>query len=280
MTGAVRAIRTLIVDDEPIARASIRVLLGGDPEIEVVGECSSGADAVTAITAHAPDLVFLDIEMPRMTGFDVLAEVGDRRRFAVVFVTAYDSYAIAAFDVQALDYVLKPFDDRRFRRAVERAKQRIRHARLDDLAGGWVDVVSGAEPARPVERRADRSSGPAADPVERIMIRDGVRTVFIALSEIDWIEAADYYVQLHVGARSYLHREPMRDLEARLDPRRFVRIHRSTIVAIDRIAELRSSAHGDHCVRLRDGTDLKLSRARRGQLRALLAARPHRSSTS
>lgn len=280
MTDAARPIRTLIVDDEPMARASIRVLLGGDPEIAVVGECSSGADAVTAIAAHAPELVFLDVEMPRMTGFDVLAEVGDQRPFVVVFVTAYDSYAISAFDVQAVDYVLKPFDDQRFRRAVERAKHRIRHARLDDLASELVHVVSGAKRAGSVERRAERSAERSADPAERIMIRDGARTVFVALSEIDWIEAADYYVQLHVGTRSYLHREPMRDLEARLDPRRFVRIHRSAIVAIDRIAELRSSAHGDHCVRLRDGTDLKLSRARCGGLRALLAAWPHRSSTS
>jgi two-component system LytT family response regulator len=252
MTVAPRPIRTLIVDDEPMARASLRVLLGGDPEIEVVGECSSGVDAVAAIGAQDPELVFLDIQMPRMSGFEVLAAVGDNRRFAVVFVTAYDAYAIAAFDVQALDYVLKPFDDRRFQRAVERAKGRIRHARLDHIASELVHVVAG---------------GP------------GERTVFVALAEIDWIEAADYYVQLHVGARSYLHREPMRDLEARLDPRRFMRIHRSAIVALDRIAEMRPSAHGDHCVRLRDGTELRLSRTRRARLRALLASQPARATS-
>ncbi|HEY6174224.1 MAG TPA: LytTR family DNA-binding domain-containing protein [Kofleriaceae bacterium] len=262
---APRPIRTLIVDDEPMARASLRVLLGGDPEIEVLGECSSGADAVAAIAAHDPELVFLDIQMPRMNGFEVLAAVGDNRRFAVVFVTAYDAYAIAAFDVQALDYVLKPFDDRRFHRAVERAKGRIRHARLDHIASELVHVVAGA-------------SGERGDPAERIAIRDGARTVFVALAEIDWIEAADYYVQLHVGARSYLHREPMRDLEARLDPRRFMRIHRSAIVALDRIAEMRPSAHGDHCVRLRDGTELRLSRTRRARLRALLANQTARAS--
>src|SRR6185503_5711182 len=167
----------------------------------------------------------------------------------------------------ALDYVLKPFDDRRFHRAVERAKDRIRHARLDHIASELVNVMAGGASDKP----------PANDPHERIVIRDGGRTVFVPLSDIDWIEAADYYVQLHVGAKSYLLREPMRDLEARLDPRRFMRIHRSAIVAIDRVAELRPSAHGDHCVRLRDGTDLKLSRARRGRLRVLLAmqtARP------
>jgi two-component system LytT family response regulator len=266
MNGAARSIRTLIVDDEPMARASLRVLLGGDPEIEVVGECSSGPDAVTAIGVHEPDLVFLDIQMPRMSGFDVLSAVGDNRRFAVVFVTAYDAYAIAAFDVQALDYVLKPFDDRRFQRAVERAKNRIRATRLDHIASELVHVVTGA----PAER------GEAG---ERIAIRDGTRTVFVALNEIDWIEAADYYVQLHVGQRSYLHREPMRDLEARLDPRRFMRIHRSAIVALDRIAELRPSAHGDHCVRLRDGTELRLSRTRRARLRAVLATQPRAAVT-
>jgi two-component system LytT family response regulator len=263
MTALAHPIRTLIVDDEQMARASIRVLLGGDPDIELVGECSSGVDAVTAIAARAPELVFLDIQMPRMNGFEVLEAVGDARRFVVVFVTAFDSYAIDAFDAQALDYVLKPFDDRRFHRAVERAKDRIRHARLDHLASELVSAMG--TPDKPAE-------------VERIAIRDAGRTVYVPLPDIDWIEAADYYVQLHVGAKTYLHREPMRDLEARLDPRRFVRIHRSAIVAIDRVAEMRPSAHGDHCVRLRDGTDLKLSRARRSRLRVLLAMKAARGS--
>lgn len=243
-----RPIRTLIVDDEPMARASIRVLLGADPDIEIVGECSSGADAITAIAAQSPELVFLDVQMPRMTGFEVLDAIGDDRQFWVVFVTAYDAYALAAFDVEALDYVLKPFDDERFQRALERVKSRIRDERSDR------------------HERSDRD--------ERIAIREGARTVMVALPDIDWIEASDYYVQLHVGERTYLHREPMRDLEARLDPRRFVRIHRSAIVAIDRVTELRPSSHGDHCVRLRDGTELRLSRTRRARLRAVLASQP------
>jgi len=268
MTG--RRIRTLVVDDEPMARASLRVLLGADPEIELCGECGSGADAVTAIAAQGPELVFLDVQMPRMSGFDVLAAVGDARRFVVVFVTAYDSYALDAFEVAALDYVLKPFDDRRFHRALERAKDQIRHARLDHLATELVHAVSGTAPA---------GKPPTAERVERIMIRDGGRTVLVPICDIDWIEAADYYVQLHVGAKSYLHREPMRDLEARLDPRRFVRIHRSTIVAIDRVAELHASTHGDHCVRLRDGTELKLSRSRRGRLRVLLETQSSRAAS-
>ncbi|HET7503365.1 MAG TPA: response regulator, partial [Kofleriaceae bacterium] len=211
MTGLGKPIRTLIVDDEQMARASIRVLLGADPDIEVIGECSSGPDAVAQIAAQAPELVFLDVQMPRMNGFEVLDAIGDARGFVVVFVTAYDGYALEAFDVHALDYVLKPFDDRRFQRAVERAKDRIRGSRLDHLASELVHAIGAAPADRP---------GPA-DPAERIVVRDGGRTVFVPLSEIDWIEAADYYVQLHVGPKSYLHREPMRDLEARLDPRRF-----------------------------------------------------------
>jgi two-component system LytT family response regulator len=261
VTGHARAIRTLIVDDEQIARASIRVLLGADPDIELVGECATGADAVDQIAARSPELVFLDIQMPRMTGFEVLAAVGEARRFAVVFVTAHDSHAVDAFDVEAVDYVLKPFDDQRFHRALERAKDQIRHARVGQLASELVHAMSAARPA---------DGGPAPD---HVAIRDGGRTVLVPIAELDWIEAADYYVQLHVGAKSYLHREPLRDLELRLDPRRFVRIHRSAIVAIDRVAELLPSAHGDHRVRLRDGTELKLSRTRRGRLRALLAQR-------
>jgi two-component system LytT family response regulator len=262
VTGQARAIRTLIVDDEQIARASLRVLLGADADIELVGECATGADAVAQIAARAPDLVFLDVEMPRMTGFEVLAAVGAARPFAVVFVTAYDSYAIAAFDVEAVDYVLKPFDDQRFHRALERAKDQVRHARVGQLASELVHAMAGARP-----------TDDAAVPVEHLALRDGGRTVLVPIAELDWVEAADYYVQLHVGAKSYLHREPLRDLELRLDPRRFVRIHRSAIVAIDRVAELLPSAHGDHRVRLRDGTELKLSRTRRGRLRALLAQR-------
>lgn len=269
MMNMARPIRTLIVDDEPMARASVRVLLGADPEIDVIGEAGSGGDALDHIRAHQPELVFLDVQMPQMTGFDVLDAVGDDRRFAVVFVTAYDSHALEAFDVHALDYVLKPFDDKRFYRAVDRAKSQIRHARLDHLAGELVSAMAAGTTPPP----SAASPTPAAIDDGRIVVRDSGRTVFVPISDIDWIEAADYYVQLHVGPRSYLHREPMRDLEARLDPRRFVRIHRSAIVAIDRVAELRPSAHGDHCVRLRDGTDLRLSRARRGQLRSLLEMR-------
>lgn len=259
MTALARPIRTLIVDDEQMARASIRVLLGSDPEIELVGECASGVDAVTAIAARAPELVFLDIQMPQMSGFEVLDAIGAARRFVVVFVTAYDSYAVEAFDAQALDYVLKPFDDRRFQRAVERAKDRIRHARLDHLATELVHVMAGGQ----------ATDKPTAEPAERIVIRDGGRTVFVPLSDIDWIEAADYYATLHVGGASHLVRQTMAELEASLDERRFVRVHRSAIVNIDRIREVHPQFRGDCTLVLVDGTQVKLSRTRRTEFERL-----------
>lgn len=266
MTARIRPIRTLIVNDDRMARTGIRALLDGDPDIELVGECGSGPIAVTEITTRSPDLVFLEVQMPRMTGFEVLKAIGDKRQFIVVFVTGHDSYAFEALGVRAL-YVAKPFDDRRFHRAVEQAKDRIRQARLDSTG----DALETAIPDRASWTAADKPSLP--DSNDHIAIRDGGRTVFVALRDIDWIEATDYYVQLHVGKKAYLLREPLRDLEARLDPRLFVRVHRSAIVALDRVAELRPSAHGDHYVRLRDGTDLRLSRSRRDHLRMLLAKR-------
>jgi two-component system LytT family response regulator len=256
-------IRTLIVDDERLARASVRVLIAADREIEIVGECGSAVAAMEAIAQQAPELVFLDVQMPRMDGFALLASVGAARRFDVVFVTAHDSYALAAFDAQALDYVLKPFDDLRFARAVERAKLRVRQARLERLA---------AEMARVVPQAAAPRAATPSDAREHIAVRDGERIVCVPLADIDWIGADDYYVQLHVGRKAYLLREPLRELEARLDPQRFVRVHRSAIVAIDRVVELRAGA-GDPCVRLRDGTELRLSRSRKSHLRALFGLR-------
>jgi len=252
----VKPIRTLIVDDEGLARASIRVLLARDPEVEIVGECASASDAVRAIQAQEPDLVFLDVEMPHMNGFDLLGAVGRKRTFAVVFVTAHEAYAVEAFDAQARDYVLKPFDDRRFARALERAKAEIRRVRLEGLAAEMLAEVPGSATVAPSS--------------DRIEVRDAGKVVFIAVSEIDWIEADDYYVQLHVGSKAYHLRESLRDLERRLDPELFLRIHRSAIVAIERVAELRPIANGDYCVHLSTGVDLKLSRGRRERLRALL----------
>ena len=260
MTAALRAV---IIDDEPLARDSIRAMLEGEADVIVAGE-ASGDGAAALVARTRPDIMFLDIQMPDVDGFTLLQQIGPDAVPAVVFVTAYDRYALRAFDAHAIDYLLKPFDDARFHDALERARERARARRA-----GEVD-------ARLAELLADRKRTEPA----RFLVRERDKSVVIDAGDIDWIEAADYYVQLHVGAKAYLHREPMRDLEARLDPRRFMRIHRSAIVALDRIAELRPSAHGDHCVRLRDGTELKLSRARRGRLRTLLATHVARAATS
>ncbi|HEY4241947.1 MAG TPA: LytTR family DNA-binding domain-containing protein [Kofleriaceae bacterium] len=246
-------IRTVIIDDERLARASIRVLLDGDTEIELVGECATGADAIRLIRAQTPDLVFLDVEMPHVSGFDVLGALGPVRPFTVIFVTAFEQHAVAAFEADARDYVLKPFDDRRFARALERAKAEIRRMRLARAAG---------------ELLAPRAA--ASPPAGRIAVRDRGRVVFVPHDAIDWISADDYYVQLHVGAKSYQIRESLRDLEGSLDPQRFLRIHRSAIANVTRIAEVAPLPSGDFRVLLVDGTELRLSRTRRDRLRALL----------
>src|SRR5580698_380121 len=204
LEGNPAKIRVLIVDDEPLARSNLTVLLRLDPEIAIVGECGSGMEALTEIRNLKPDLVFLDVEMPECDGFDVVEMLGSDLPPAIVFVTAYDQYALRAFDAGALDYLLKPFDDIRFHRALDRARQRVLESRA-------------------TPRRQDT-----------LAIKNAGQVLFLKLAEVDWIEAADYYSCLHVGARSHLLRRSMNDLEGDLDPAIFCRIHRSTIVQIDR----------------------------------------------
>jgi two-component system LytT family response regulator len=254
-------IRALVVDDEALARKTLRILLSADPEVTCIGESASGADAIARVRRDDPDLVFLDVQMPAGGGFDVLQSLGDARRAEVVLVTAHDAHALRAFEFSALDYLLKPFDDERFHRTLKRAKERIRQTRVEAL----VRRLSGMVTPSP--------SGAGSDvPRDRIVVRSAGRVMPIDVSAIDYIEAEDYYVQLHVGGRSHLHREPMRDLESKLPPN-FVRIHRSTIVNAHRVEELRAHPGGDYAVILRDGTELRLSRARRDRLEALLAGR-------
>ena len=236
-------IRTLIVDDEPLARSNLAILLRADPEIEIVKECGSGAEAVTEIRNAKPDLVFLDVQMPECDGFDVLELLGQNMPSAVVFVTAYDQYALRAFEAGALDYLLKPFDNARFGRALERAKQKIAHGR--DLP-------------RTLERLAIKSSGQVA---------------FVKVAEIDWIEAADYYACLHVGTRTHLLRRSMTELERELAPDIFCRVHRSTIVNLDRVRGLKLSEDGEYEVRLENGIKLPLSRRYRRELQVRLGVR-------
>jgi two-component system LytT family response regulator len=230
-------IRAIVVDDEPIARGSIRALLNRDPDIEVVAECGSGAEALTAIRAQKPELAFLDIEMPECDGFDVLELLGTDAPPAIVFVTAYDAYAIRAFEAEALDYLLKPFDDERFARTLERAKRHIAKPR------------------------------PMAHAATTLVVKSAGKVVFVPLADVDWIESADYYSRLHVAAKSHLLRRSMMDLEQDLDPAVFRRIHRSAIVRLDRVSSIETSQAGDYEVALRDGTRLPVSRRHR---RALL----------
>ncbi len=235
-------IRVLVVDDEQLARTNLVVLLRSDPEIEIIGECASGMEALAEIRRAKPDLVFLDIQMPECDGFDVLEMLGNDLPPALIFVTAYDQYALRAFEVGALDYILKPFDNARFERAVYRAKERIR-------------------------------DGHGLANQERLVVKDAGQILFLRFSEIDWIEAADYYVCLHVGPRTHLLRRSMSQLDEELDQSIFCRVHRSAIVNLDRISRLKFNADGEYEVLLDDGTRLRLSRRCRKQLQSRLAVR-------
>jgi two-component system LytT family response regulator len=273
-------VRVLVVDDEPLARRTLLMLLGADPQVEVVGEAGNGARAVEMIRELAPDLVFLDVQMPEMDGFGVLRALDAERAPAVVFVTAYDEHAVRAFDANAADYLLKPFDDERFARALARAKGRVGDRRVRELAvrlagmlGGAPSLPAAAPPPPPPSAPRSESEPQPAAYADRIVLRDAGRISFVDAVSIDWIEADDYVVKLHAGAATHLLREPLRDLERRLDPRRFARIHRSTIVNLGSVKELQPYFHGDYVVILRDGTRLRLSRSRREHLQALLGAR-------
>jgi two-component system LytT family response regulator len=249
-------IRTLVVDDEPIARARMLALLGEEPDIEVVGECATGSQAMSDIAEKAPDLVFLDIQMPEMDGLEVARALGSDRIPAVVFVTAFDQYALRAFEVHALDYLLKPFSAQRFKAALSHAREHLAQRQATTLGRHLLDILPG------VQKREL--------PADRLVVKSSGRVYFVRIADIDWCEAAGNYVCLHLGAQSHLIRETMGRLETRFDARQFVRIQRSTIVNVDRIEELRSSFNGEHVVVLRDGTRLTLSRGYRDALQARL----------
>jgi two-component system, LytTR family, response regulator len=257
-----RKIRTIIVDDEPLAREGIRLLVQNDAPIEIISECANGREAVRAIDRHAPDLLFLDVQMPEMNGFDVLNQINIAQTPTVIFVTAYDNYALQAFEAQALDYLLKPFSDERFYRALARAKAQIEQNRIKEQNQKLKALIT----AYKSERRPDTS----APCLERLIIKSAGRVLFLDAPEIDWIEAADYYVLLHVGDKSHILRETMTELEAKLDPRKFIRIHRSIIVNIERAVELRARGYGDYLVILRNGAKLKPSRRRRKEIQLML----------
>jgi len=258
-------IRVLVVDDEPLACEGVRLMLAGDPEVELVGEAGSGSDAVARIVACRPDVVLLDVQIPDLDGFGVLRELRDQPVPAVIFVTAYDAYALRAFEVRALDYVLKPFGERRLREAVRRAKEHVRLGRAASL----VDSLEAARSAGGVAAVPALAQRPAEPPAvhagyaERIEVRTGGRIALVPVADIDWIEAYDDYARLHVAGRRLLVTERMGRLEATLDPARFVRIHRSALVNLSRVRELYHHSHGDYIVVLATGVRLRMARSRR-----------------
>jgi two-component system LytT family response regulator len=249
-------VRTLIVDDIPQARRRVAALLAADPEVEVVGECGDGAAAVGAIAELAPDLVFLDVQMPGGGGFDVIKAVGAERMPVVIFVTAYDEFALRAFEVHAFDYLLKPFDRERFRKTVERAKEALRRRQPDELG----------------ERLRALLLDVRAQPryLKRVKVKSSGHTLILPAEEIDFIETAGNYLRLQSGKSSYLIRESLSAFEAQLDPELFARIHRSTVVNLERIKELHPLFNGDQTIILRDGTRLTMSRSYRDRLLSLL----------
>jgi two-component system LytT family response regulator len=255
----VTRLRVLVADDEAPARRVIARLLAGHADIAVVAECADGADAARRIAEHRPELIFLDVVMPELDGFAVIERVGVDAMPPVVFVTAFDRFATRAFDVHALDYLVKPFSDARFEATLARARQRLVERDAPRLAAELRALLDGRVAARPGEPE------PAAA-AQRFLVKLGNRTSIITAGEIDWIEAQGYYVTLHVGGAAHLHRQAIGALEAELDPRAFARIDRSAIVNLARIRELRRHSDGRWVARLIDGTELPVSRRRREQL--------------
>jgi two-component system LytT family response regulator len=246
----------MVVDDEPVARERIVGLLQQEKDIELVGECADGHQAVNAIQQQHPDLVFLDVQMPACDGFGVIQQVGADQMPAVVFVTAYDEYALRAFEVHAIDYLLKPFGRDRFQQTLQHAREHLERRRAGDLGRRLLALVQDLKPE--------------PQKLDRLVVKSGGRVFFLRTDDIDWIEAAGNYVRLHLGEESHLFRETMNNMEGRLDAHRFVRIHRSRIVNTDRIKELQPWFNGEYVVVLQNGARLTLSRGYREKLQERL----------
>jgi len=250
--------RALIVDDEAPARLRIRELLERALSVDLIGECASGVEAVAAIRDQKPEILFLDVQMPVIDGFQVLRAIPSDRMPVSIFVTAYDRYALAAFEAHALDYLLKPFSDERFAKALNRAIAQIEMRQSGEIASRMLAMLEGSiGVAR--SRRIPRDS-------VRLAIKVNGRVVILKAAEIDWVEAAGVYVELHAGKKVYLHRGSITEMEAQLAPARFVRIHRSTLVNLERVRELTPGTHGEFHVLLSDGAELKLSKGYRHRL--------------
>ncbi len=256
MKAGMERLRALIVDDEPLARERVRTLLSREPDVDVIGECGDGEAAQKAILELAPDVVFLDIQMPGLDGVEVLSTLPSEKVPVVVFVTAHDRFALKAFDLAAVDYLLKPFDPDRFSAAVERARQRIRTERREELGHEILAAV--------------RALGAGQTHPERLTVKDGGRITFVRVPEISHVESAGNYVCLTAGGETHTLRETLQSLEARLDPMKFVRIHRSTLVNVEHIRELHPLFGGDSEIQLTSGKRLTVSRTNRDRLQAVL----------
>ncbi|QQS42792.1 MAG: LytTR family transcriptional regulator DNA-binding domain-containing protein [Acidobacteriota bacterium] len=250
--------KALIVDDEPPAREIIRRMLAEDEEIEVVGECSNGAEAIEAIAEKGPDLMFLDIQMPEVDGFELLEACGEEKMPAVIFVTAFNRYAVKAFEVSAIDYLLKPFDHERMAMALDRAKTNLRERSDAERSEQLLDLLN-------------RLTG-GRERLRRFVIKNNGRILLVPAEDVDWIESDGNYLILHCGNDRHLIRETLKNLEERLDPETFFRIHRSTIVNIDSVKELQKHFNDEHVVLMRSGKELILSRRYRGKLGEKLGA--------
>ncbi|MDB6113492.1 MAG: Two component transcriptional regulator, LytTR family [Lacunisphaera sp.] len=267
-------IRTLIVDDEPLAREGVMAMLAADPEIEVVGTCGDGQSAVVAIRSLQPDLVFLDVQMPKRDGFEVLADLKREERPVVIFVTAYDKYAIKAFDIHAIDYLLKPFRDARFVAALTRAKREIQQSRVlgigqkvEQLLSYVHEVIQKGDIPRP----AGTPIALAAEPADRVVLKTGSDLHFIKTADIIWVESQADFVKVHTTGSAQLVRETLQSLEQRVDPAKFLRIHRSSLVNLEHVKKVTPALYGDYTVLMSDDSKLRLSRKNRGKLKQLIA---------
>ena len=272
-----KKIRVLVVDDEPLAREGVVAMLGGDPEVEIVGTCADGQTALTAIRTQRPDLVFLDVQMPKRDGLAVLAEQKPEDRPAVVFVTAYDQYAIQAFEICAIDYLLKPFRDSRFAAALARAKAGIRQGRDADLSRKMEQLVdyvreavkTGAEPARANPLAA------GGEGVDRVVLKTGSDLHFVRTADIIWVESQADFIKVYTTGAAQLVRETLQNFEERVPADRFLRIHRSSLVNVDHVKKVTPALYGDYTVLMSDNTVLRLSRKNRAKLKLLISRLAH-----
>ena len=263
-------IRTLVVDDEPLAREGIVTMLALDSEVEVIGTCADGHSAVNAIRAQKPDLVFLDIQMPKRDGFEVLAELKREERPMVIFITAYDKYAIRAFELSAIDYLLKPFRDARFLAALAKAKKEIRQARSNDLGqkveqllGYMQEMAAAKSPAVPAAKQTDST--------DRVVLKTGSDILFLRTTDIIWVESQADFIKVHTTGAALLVRATLQSLEDRLDAAKFLRVHRSTLVNIEHVRKVTPALYGDYSILMSDNTKLRLSRKNRGKLKQLIS---------